>query len=79
MLILGIVAHFLHAVSSPFLIATILLVSCMSGSRRIVRGSSGVFGTFLTLFGTESPVPSWSNHVADPDRIGAAMQVEGGG
>ena len=61
MLILGLVAHFLHIVSSPFLVGTIILLSCMSGSRRIVRGASGVLGACLTLLAMESLVPSWSN------------------
>ena len=60
MLILGLVAHFLHVVSSPFLLGTIILLSCMSGSRRIVRGGSGLFGACLTIFAMDSLVPSWS-------------------
>jgi hypothetical protein len=73
MLILGLVAHFLHVVSSPFLIGTIILLSCMSGSRRIVRGGSGVFGAGLTLLAMESLVPSWSNASLLLIGIAAAM------
>jgi hypothetical protein len=73
MLLLGLVAHFLHIVSSPFLVGMIILLSCMSGSRRIVRGGSGVFGVGLTLLAMENLVPSWSNTSLVLIGIAAAM------
>lgn len=61
MLILVLVAHFLHVISSPLLIGAIFLLSCTNGSRTIVRGGAGVFGACLTLFALESLEPSWSS------------------
>lgn len=73
MFLLGLVAHFLHIVSSPFLIGMIILLSCMSGSRRIVRGGSGVLGACLTLFAMDSLAPSWSGAWLVLIGIAAAM------
>jgi membrane-bound ClpP family serine protease len=73
MLILGLVAHFLHVISSPFLAGTIFLLSFMSGSRKIVRGGAGASGAFLTLFAVKNLEPSWSSTWLILIGIAAAM------
>ena len=73
MLILGLVAHFLHVISSPLVIGAIILLGCMSGSRRVVRGGSGVMGVCLTLLAIDSVTPSWSDAWLILIGIAAAM------